>query len=318
MRAIVQHRYGSPDVLTLMDVDKPVIDDDGVLVRVRATSVNAVDLHIMRGLPYVVRLTEGLRRPGSGIPGVDVAGHVEAVGRNVTQLQPGDEVFGAHGGAFAEYVGGTERHFVPKPARLTFEQAAAVPTAATTALQALRDKGQLQAGQRVLINGAGGGVGSFAVQIAKAFGAEVTAVTGTTRVDMVRSIGADRVIDRTLEDFTRAGRRHDLILDVSADRSLSACRRALTLEGTLVVVGAPDRWPLLRPLTAVVLSRFGKQRLLPFLAKHSRENHMALKELVDAGKVTPVIDRTYPLSEAPDAIRYVEGGRVGGKVVVTV
>jgi NADPH:quinone reductase-like Zn-dependent oxidoreductase len=326
MKAIVQDRYGSAEVLSLRDIDKPTLDDDSVLVRVRSTSLNAVDWHLMTGLPYVARLSEGLRKPRNAVPGIDVAGVVEAVGRDVTQLKPGDEVFGARGGAFAEYVRGRERNFVPKSARLTFEQAAAIPTAAVTALQALRDKGVVQPGQRVLITGAGGGVGSFAVQIAKAFGAEVTAVTSTSNVEMVRSIGADHVIDRTHEDFTRMGQRHDLILDISGDKPLSACRRALTPRGRLVVVGigasaAPTgNWlgPLMRPLQAIVLSRFGKQRLLPFLAKHSRDNLMALKQLADDGRITPVIDRVYPLNELPDAMRYFEGGGAHGKVVISV
>jgi len=320
LKAVVGTEYGSPDDLELQEIDKPVVDGDGVLVRVRATSVNPLDWHFMRGLPYFVRLTAGLRRPKRSVPGVDVAGHVEAVGENVTQFQPGDEVFGSRGGAFAEYVCGGERNFVAKPVGLTFEQAAAVPGAGCTALQALRDRGQIQPGQRVLINGAAGGVGTFAVQIAKAFGADVTGVCSTRNVDMVRSIGADQVIDYTREDFTRVGQRYDLILDAVGNRSLSDFRRALTPKGTLVLVGGGSGrllGPLALPLRALVVSPFVGQRLLPFLAKVSKEDLVVLKELIEAGKVTPVIDRTYPLSEAPEAIRYLEAGHAQGKVVIT-
>ena len=321
MKAICYHRYGSPDVLQLENVDKPVIDDDGVLVRVHAASVNALDWHYLRGLPYIARMSFGLRKPKSHILGADLAGHVEEVGRNVTGLKPGDEVFGGAGGTFAEYVSGRERHFAPKPANLTFEQAAAVPIAATTALQALRDKGQLRPGQKVLINGAGGGVGSFAVQIAKAFGAKVVAVSGTENVEMVRSIGADRVIDHTQEDFTRDGQRYDLICDIGGNRSLSDCRRALTPEGRLVLVGAGSgRWvgPFLRPVAGALRSRFISQRMLPFLAQQTRDDLLVLKELIEAGRIVPVIDRAFPLPEAANAIRYLEAGHVRGKVVVTV
>jgi NADPH:quinone reductase-like Zn-dependent oxidoreductase len=319
MKAIVFRRYGSPDVLELADVDLPVVADDGVLVRVRAASVNALDWHRMRGEPLVGRLGDGLRRPKDSALGVDVAGHVEAVGRNVTELRPGDEVFGARTGAFAEYVSG--RTFVPKPAGLTFEEAAAIPVAATTALQGLRDRGALQPGQRVLINGASGGVGTFAVQIARALGAKVTAVCSTSNVELVRSLGADRVIDYTREDFTRSGERYDLILDVAGTRPLLACRRVLTPHGTLVVVGGPGgRWlsPADRLVKAAVLSKFVSQRLVPFLAHITREDLLVLKELVETGKVTPVIDRTYPLREVPEAIRYLETMRARGKVVITV
>jgi NADPH:quinone reductase-like Zn-dependent oxidoreductase len=298
-----------------------VVGDDGVLVRVRAASVNALDWHWVRGLPYFMRLMAGLRKPKRSVPGVDLAGHVEAVGRSVTQFKPGDEVIGNRNGAFAEYVRGRERNFVPKPARITFEQAAAVPAAGLTALEALRDAGRMRSGQRVLINGASGGVGTFAVQIAKAFGADVTAVCSTRSVDMVRSLGADRVIDRTKEDFTRGAQRYDLMLDVAADRSLSDCRRVLARNGTVVLVGAPDgRWlaPLTRLLKALVLSRFVSQRLVPFLTKGSKDDLVVLKELIEAGKVTPVIDRTYPLRETAQAIRYVEERHAQGKIVITV
>jgi len=321
MKAIIRHKYGSPDVLEFEDVDKPVLEDDRVLVRVHAASVNALDWHLLRGLPYVGRMVLGLRKPKESAMGVDVAGHVEAVGKNVTQFQPGDEVFGVRDGAFAEYVCAKENKLVLKPANLTFEQAAAVPVAGCTALQALRDKGQIQPGQRVLIYGAGGGVGTFAVQLAKAFEADVTAATSTGNIDMVRSIGADRVIDYTREDFTKDGQRYDLIIDMGGTRSLFACRRALTRVGTYVMVGGRSgRWirPLDRVLGAAVVSRFVRQRLLFFIAKLPKDDLIVLKELMEAGKVTPVIDRTYPLSETREAIRYLEEGHARGKVVITV
>ena len=319
MKAIVYRTYGSPDVLELTDIDTPAVADDAVLVRVRAASVNALDWHAMRGQPFLVRMEDGLRRPKVGALGVDAAGHVEAVGSNVTHVQPGDEVFGARTGALAEYVSG--RNFVAKPAGLSFEQAAAIPVAATTALQGLRDKGGLQPGQRVLINGASGGVGTFAVQIAKALGGHVTGVCSSGNVEMVRSIGADEVIDYTREDFTRAGEKYDIILDIAGSRSLRSCRRVLTAKGTLVVVGGPGgRWvsPADRWVKAKVISRFGSQRMLPFLAQITREELLVLKELAEAGKLRPVIDRTYPLSEIPEAVRYVEAGHAKGKVVITI
>jgi NADPH:quinone reductase-like Zn-dependent oxidoreductase len=321
MKAIVYRRYGSPDVLRLEDLDTPTLGEDGVLVRVRASSVNAVDWHSMRGQPLLVRMTDGLRRPKHGHPGVDVAGQVEAVGASVTEFRPGDEIFGARSGAFAEFVLGAERNFAPKPANLTFEQAAAIPVAATTALQGLRDRGELQPGQRVLVHGAGGGVGHFAVQIAKALGAEVTGVSAAQNLEMIRSIGADEVIDSGSEDFTRLGRRYDLILDIAGTRSLSATARALTRDGSLVVVGGPaGRWisPADRWAKAIVLSRLGKGKLLTFLARTNKADLVVLKELAEAGKLTPVIDRTYPLEETPAAIRYVETMRARGKVVITV
>ena len=323
MKAVVRERYGSPDVLELKDVAKPVIDDDSVLVRVRAASINAYDWHMMRGSPYLVRMSEGLRKPRSSAMGVDLSGQVESVGKNVTNFRPGDEVFGARVGSLAEYVRGEGKSFlVPKPAGLTFEQAAAVNMAGTTALQGLRDKGRIKPGQRVLINGATGGVGTFAVQIAKAFGAHVTAVCSTTNVEMVRSIGADEVIDYTRQDFTRSGQRYDLIFDVAANHSLSACRRVLTPNGILVMVGVKGGRRMLpivaRLIAGVVYSRFASQKMLPFLAHNSKEDLLVLKELIEAGKVTPVIDRTYPLSETPEAIRYLEQGHARGKVVITV
>jgi NADPH:quinone reductase-like Zn-dependent oxidoreductase len=321
MQAIVGTEYGSPDGLELREVDTPAVGDDQVLVRVRAASINPADWHFMRGLPYPVRLGSGLRRPKRTVPGADVAGVVEAVGKDVTEFQPGDEVFGYRGGSLAEFVCGGERNFLRKPAGLTYEQAAAVPLAGFTALQALRDRGRIEPGQRVLINGAAGGVGTFAVQIAKELGADVTGVCSTGNLDMVRSIGADQVVDYTVEDFTRSGQRYDLIVDAVGNRSLSDLRRALTPAGTLVLAGGGNgRWlgPLLLPLKAVVVSRFVRQRLLPFLAKYTKDDLRVLKDLVEAGKVTPVIDRTYPLSEAPEAIRYLEAGHARGKVVVTV
>lgn len=320
MQAIVQDRYGSPDVLKLREIDKPEIDDDGILVRVRAASINAFDWHLMRGEPFPARLGNGLRRPKSSVLGLDVAGHVEAVGRNVTEFRPGDEVFGNPGGAFAEYARGRAHGFVSKPASLTFEQAAAVPVAGLTALQGLRDRGRIQPGQTVLINGASGGVGTFAVQIAKVLGGDVTGVCSTRNVELVRSLGADRVIDYTQEDFTRSGMRYDLVFDIAGSRPLWACRRVLAPAGTLVVVGGPSgRWirPMDRLVQAVVLSRFGSTRMLPFLSKHSHADLVTLRDLLEAGRIVPLIDRTYPLHETPDAIRYVEAGHARAKVVIT-
>ena len=321
MKAIVYHKYGSVEVLELKEIDTPVAEDDQVLIKVHAASVNPLDWHFMRGKPYFMRIKAGLRKPKVTRLGVDAAGQVEAVGKNVTRFQPGDEVFGACAGAFAQYACASENALARKPANLTFEQAAAVPIAALSALQGLRDKGRLQSGQKVLINGAAGGLGTFAVQIAKAFGADVTGVCSTRNVDLIRSIGAHHVIDYKQEDFTHNGQRYDLILDSVGNHSLSACRRALTAAGTLVLVGGPDkgRWigPLTGMLKAVVLSRFVSQKLLPFLAKRSQADLAVLKELLETGKVTPVIDRRYPLSEVPEAIRYLEEGHAQGKVVIT-
>jgi NADPH:quinone reductase-like Zn-dependent oxidoreductase len=321
MDAIVHRRYGSPDVLEFTTVERPTVGDDTVLVRVRAASLNAFDWHVMRGHPYVVRTSAGLRRPTRRVAGVDLAGDVEAVGRNVREFRPGDAVFGERGGALAEYVCAGTDNFVLKPANLTYEQAAAVPMAGFTALQALRDKGHVQAGQRVLVNGAAGGVGTFAVQLAKAFGAEVTAVCRTEHVELLRSIGADRVIDYTNEDVTKADVRYDLILDVAANHPVAAFRRLLRPGGTFIVVGAPPgNWfaPLRRPLVAAVLSRFGSRRMLPFLAERRKADLTVLKDLIEAGKLTPVVDRTYPLRETAAAMRHLEDGHPGGKVVVTV
>jgi len=324
MKAIVRERYGPPDVLELRDVEIPTIDDDSILVRVRAAAVNAYDWHMMRGRPSLVRVVAGLRKPKSSAMGIDVAGQVEAVGKNVTQFRPGDEVFGSRSGSLAEYVRGTSQSFlVPKPARLTFEQAAAVPMAGTTALQGLRDKGQIKPGQKVLINGASGGVGTFAVQIAKAFGAHVTAVCSTRNVEQAGSLGADEVIDYTKEDFTRGGKRYDLILDVAASGPLSSRRRVLEPSGILVGVGAADtRYGMASLLAGLVetavVSRFGKQKMPFFLAKNSKEDLMVLTELIETGKIRPVIDRTYPLRETAEAIRYLETGHARAKVVITV
>ena len=319
MKAIVQCRYGSPDVLEVKEVEAPVVGDNDVLLRVRAASVNPLDWHTMRGLPYPLRIGNGLVKPKSGVLGVDVAGHVEAVGRKVAQFRRGDEVFGVCKGAFAEYACAGEDRLAAKPARLTFEQAAATPVAGLTALQGLRDRGQIQPGQKVLIVGASGGVGTFAVQIAKAFGAAVTGVCSTRNVEMVRSIGADHVIDYTRVDFAESGQRYDLMVDMAGTHSLSECRGALTPRGTYVLVGAPSgRW-LTGPdrfIKALVLSWFVSQRMVPFIAKTDKEDLVALKDLIEAGRVTPVIDRSYGLTEVPEAIRYLEEGHARGKVVI--
>jgi NADPH:quinone reductase-like Zn-dependent oxidoreductase len=321
MKAAVYTRYGPPDVLQIRDVEKPVPRDTEVLIRVRAASVNPLDWHFMRGTPYFLRIMAGLSKPKDKRLGVDVAGEVEAVGRNVTQFKPGDEVFGACRGAFAEYACTSESALVMKPGNVTFEQAASVPVAAFTALQGLRDKGQIQPGQKVLINGAAGGVGTFAVQIAKSFGAEVTGVCSTRNVGMVRSIGADQVIDYTQEDFTKSGQRYDLLFDCVGNHSLSACRRVLNPKGIYIAVGGPvGRWMigvLARMIKALVLSWFVSQTLAMVLAKPSQEDLTLMRGLMEAGKVTPVIDRRYRLSEVPEAIRYLEEGHARGKVVIT-
>jgi NADPH:quinone reductase-like Zn-dependent oxidoreductase len=323
MKAIVYHEYGSPDVLELREIDKPVVEDDEVLVRVRAASANPADWHFMRGQPYIMRPQSGLRRPRNSVLGRDISGQVEAVGKDVTRFRPGDEVFGdVETAGFAEYRCVTEGFLGPKPANLTFEQAAAVPLAALTALQGLRDAGQVQPEQKVLIIGASGGVGTFAVQIAKWLGADVTGVCSTRNVEMVRSLGADHVIDYTQEDFTQSGQKYDLIFQLAGTRSPSDCRRALTPKGTLVLSsGESDgRWigPVDRIIKAVALSPFVSQKLGSFLAKPNEEDLQFLKELIEAGKVKPVIGRRYPLSEAPEAIRYLEEGHARGKVVITV
>jgi NADPH:quinone reductase-like Zn-dependent oxidoreductase len=319
MKAIVQVQYGSPDVLRLKDIDKPVVKDDEVLVRVHAAAVNIGDWHLLRGVPYAMRLASGLLKPRREIPGLDVVGQVEVTGKNVEQFRPGDEVFGWCRGAFAEYACAAENNLLPRPGNLTFEQAAAVGDSAFTALAAVRDQGKVQPGHTVLINGASGGVGTFAVQIAKAFGANVTGVCSTRNVDMVRSIGADQVIDYTKEDFTQAEQRYDVMLDLVGSRSLSACRRALTPRGTYVVVGVRDmgRWfGLGRQTKALLLSPFVRQRMRVFVVRHNREDLAVLKELVEAGKVAPVIDRRYTLREVPEALRYQGEGHSQGKIVI--
>ena len=325
MKVIVQDTYGSPGVLELRDNDKPEFGDDEVLVHVHAAGVNPGDWAIMSGLPYIARPVYGLRKPKNAVRGTDVAGTVEAVGPSVTRFRPGDEAFGwcgGLGGAFAEYAAVSEDALAPKPANLTFEQAAAVPMAGLVALQALRDHGGVRAGQKVLINGASGGIGTFAVQIAKALGAEVTGVCSTRNVDLVRSIGADHVIDYTKEDFTWKDRRYDLILDNVANHSLSDLRRALAPTGTLVPNGGgfDNRWFANggRVVGAHVLGRFVSHRLRPFLVSPKLEDLVVLKDLIEAGKVTPVIDRVYPLGETPEAIGRVGGGHARGKIAVTV
>jgi NADPH:quinone reductase-like Zn-dependent oxidoreductase len=321
MKAILFRCYGSPEVLQLEEVAKPVAKDDQVLVKIHAASVNPIDWHVMRGSPYIMRLSSGLGSPDDVRVGVDFAGTVEAVGSKVTRFKPGDEVFGGRSGALAEYIAIREdRALTLKPANLTFEQAAAIPVAAITALQALRDKGQLQPGHRVLINGASGGVGTFAVQIAKALGAEVTGVCSTRNVALVRSLGADHVIDYTQENFTRNGQRYDLILDNVGNHSVQAYRRVMKPGGILVIVGGPKgNWikPLGGRIKAALLSPFVDEKLLGILARLNQDDLNVLGELARAGKMTPVIDRRFSLSEAPAAIAYLEEGRARGKVIVS-
>ena len=323
MKAIVYRCYGSPDVLRLESIAKPTPKPDEVLVRIHAASVNPLDWHFIRGKPYIVRIEAGFGRPKDPRLGVDFAGTVEAVGASVTHFRPGDEVFGGRDGAFAEYVTVREqRAVVRKPPNATFEQAAALPIAALTALQALRDKGHLQSGQKVLINGASGGVGTFAVQIAKSYGAEVTGVCSTRNLELVRSIGADHVIDYSREDFTRSGQHYDLIVDTVGSHSLLAYRRALTARGVLVVVGAANggNWigPFATWFNAWMLSHFVSQEFVPLLAQMKQDDLTVLAGLMESGKLRAVIDRRYPLSGVPDAIRYVEQGHARGKVVVDV
>jgi NADPH:quinone reductase-like Zn-dependent oxidoreductase len=321
MEAIIHARYGRPEVLELREVDKPVTADDQVLVRVHASSVNPVEWYGVTG-PYFARMGNGWRRPKDTSVGADVAGVVEAVGKDVEGLRPGDEVYGVATGAWAEYACARGDRVAPKPASLSFEEAAAVPIAAITALQALRDKGQVQPGQKVLINGASGGVGTFSVQLAKVFGAEVTAVCSTRNVELVRSLGADRVVDYTQEDFTRGGERHDLLLDVAGSRPFSKLRRVMTREGTIVLVGGRMTYRGLGPLphlgATLLASRGRKPKVTFFVAKVTRDDLLVLNELLEAGKLKPAIDRRYELGEAPDALAYLGEGHARGKIVVTV
>jgi NADPH:quinone reductase-like Zn-dependent oxidoreductase len=325
MKAIVYHEYGAPDVLHLEEIEKPVPDDNQVLIKVRAASANPLDWHYMEGTPYIARsVAFGLFKPKVPRLGVDVAGQVETVGKNVTQFKPGDEVFGAAAGAFAEYARASENKVVLKPANLTFEQVASVPIAALTALQGLRDYGKIQPGQKVLINGASGGVGTFAVQLAKNFGADVTGVCSTRNVALVRSLGANRVVDYTKEDFTQGEQRYDLILDNVGNHSLSAISRVMNPKGTYVLVGGgginDTQWtgPLVRVIKALLLSPFVSQDMGMMMAEINKKDLTILSDLMQAGKVTPVIDKRYKLSEVPEAIRYLEGGHARGKVVITV
>ncbi len=323
MKAIAQYAYHSPDDLELKEVGRPVAGDDDVLVRVRAAGVDQGVWHLVTGLPYLVRVVGfGLRRPRTPVPGLDVAGTVEAVGRNVTRFRPGDEVFGTCKGAFAEFVCAPEDKFVLKPANISFEQAAATPSSGFAALQGLRLGGPDPAGQKVLVIGAGGGVGSFAVQLAAAFGAQVTGVCSTSKTDLVRSLGADDVIDYTREDFTDGRRRWDLVLDTAGNRPLSRLRRALTPRGTLVIVGSEGGGPLMmgidRAMRASLLSPFVGQKLRALVSAERTEDLRTLAELIEAGKVTPALDRTFDLAGVPEAVRYLRAGRVRGKVAITV
>jgi NADPH:quinone reductase-like Zn-dependent oxidoreductase len=325
MKAIVQDRYGGPDVLEFSDIDQPVPKDNEVLVQVQAAGLHRGDWHVMTGLPYLIRLVVpdlGLRKPKVPVRGMDLAGRVEAVGPNVTRFQPGDEVFGWADGAFAEYAAAPEDQLAPKPADLSFEQAAAVPTSGFAALQGLRDSGEVQPGQQVLIIGAAGAVGLFAVQLAKTFGAQVTGVASTTQLELVRSVGADEVIDYTRDDVTDGTRRWDLILDTAGHRSLSQLRRALTPKGTLVIVGSEGRGRWLggfdRSLRAPLLARLVGQRLRMLASKPGQQDLQTLRELLEAGKLTPVIGRTYPLGDVPEAMRQLVEGHTRGKLVITV
>ena len=318
MNAIVHTRYGSPDVLRLIELDDPAPAGGEALVRVRAAALNPADWYGLAGRPWIARATMGLRKPKDGRIGIDVAGTVAAVGGGVTGLQVGDDVFGRGTGSLAEYVTVEGKVAVKSPS-LTFEEAAALPVAGITALQGLRDKGGLQPGQRVLINGASGGVGTFAVQIAKALGAEVTAVCSTKHVELVRSLGADQVVDYTREDFTRLDERYDLLLDVAGSRSWRACRRVLAPGGRVVLIGGPKRNRLLGPLAHIVAMRLsGRGRTAFFIASLNEADLIVLRELVEAGKVRPVVDRRYELSEAAEAFRSLGEGHARGKIVVSV
>jgi NADPH:quinone reductase-like Zn-dependent oxidoreductase len=324
MRAVVHHEYGPPDVLRLEEVEKPAPKDDQLLVRVRAVSVNPLDWHIVRGTPYLMRIVAGLRKPKDLRVGMDLAGTVEAVGGKVTRFKPGDEVFGGSDGAFAEYVCVAQDKAASKPTNLTFEQAAAAPVAGLTALRVLRNRVQVRPGLKLLINGASGGVGTFAVQIAKAHGAHVTGVCSTRNVELVRSLGADAVVDYTKDDFTKAGPRFDAILDSVGNRSLSEFRRALVPDGRYLMVGGGGvqdqglTGPLARLFRAAIMSKFVSQDMGFFMSKGNVHDWDALRDLMQAGKVTPVIDRSYPLSEIAEAMAYVENGHAAGKVVLRV
>jgi NADPH:quinone reductase-like Zn-dependent oxidoreductase len=336
MKAIVQDRYGSPDVLRLQEIDKPAFGDDDVLVRVRAASVHPDVWHLMVGQPYALRfMGAGVLKPKNRVPGTDMAGQVEAVGKSVTRFQAGDEVFGetisgyqwVNGGAFAEYVAVRQDYIALKPGNITFEQAAAVPTSGLIALHNLRDNGQVKAGQRVLINGAGGGVGAIALQLAKAYGANVTGVDSAEKGDMIRSLGADQVIDYAQHDFTHGDERYDLILDVPGNHPFSDCRRALTPTGIYVLIGHEHFGESGHPFVGllpyffklVVLSRFVSQLPKPnFQLPNKKESMAVLKDFLEAGKITPVIDRTFTLSDVAEAMRYLQGGRARGKIVITV
>jgi NADPH:quinone reductase-like Zn-dependent oxidoreductase len=321
MKAIVQTRYGSPDGVELREVDMPVIEDHQVLVRVHASSINPAEWYRVMG-PVFARIGNGLRKPKSPAIGADLAGQVEAVGKDVTEFQAGDEVFGTSGGSWAEYAAAREVRLVPKPANVSFEEAASVPIAAITALQALRDHGHLQPGQKVLINGASGGVGTFAVQLAKAFGAEVTGVCSTRNVDQARLLGADRVCDYTQEDFTQSGERHDLMLDIAGSQTFSQFRRALTPEARVVLVGGRMTHRGLGPIPHLFATRLASvgrsQSVTFFVAKITKEDLAFLQELLADGKVKPVIDRRYELSQTSDALRYLGEGHAQGKIVLTV
>lgn len=323
MKAIVCEKYGPPDVLQLKEIEKPVPGDGQVLIKVHAASLNAYDWHLLTADVFLVRLMGGgLRGPKNKIPGADVAGRVEAVGRNVKQFGPGDEVFGdlagCGGGAFAEHACARENALARKPAGLTFEQAAAVPMAAVTALQGLRDKGQIKPGQKVLINGASGGVGTFAVQIAKSFGTEVTAVCSTRNVEMARSLGADHIIDYTQEDFTRNGQHYDLILGANGYHALADYRRALAPQGIYVMSGGSMAQIFQAMLLGPWISKTGGRKMAAVSAKANQKDLAFMKGLLEAGKVIPIIDRCYPLSEVPEALRYLGEGHARGKVVITV
>jgi NADPH:quinone reductase-like Zn-dependent oxidoreductase len=322
LKAAIYNRYGPPDVVHIGDVAEPAPKEDEVLIQVRAASINPLDWHFMRGTPYFVRLMTGLRKPKVTRLGVDVAGQVQAVGRKVTEFRPGDEVFGTCRGALAEYACTSERALVLKPENVTFEQAASAPLAAYTALQGLRDKGKLQAGQKVLINGAAGGVGTFAVQIAKWLGADVTGVCSTRNLEMVRKIGADRTVDYTREDFTTSGQRYDLIFDVVGNHSPPAFRRALNPRGIYIGAGGGGlevHWlkVLAGLIQALLLSLFASQKFVPFLARANKKDLTTIYELLKGGTVTPVIDKRFPLREVPEAIRYLEQGHARGKVVIS-